>query len=99
MRMFLRKTALSILQGCFLIFSASAASQDYLITTLDVQTGLSDNYVNDVLFDSDNFLWIGTNEGLDFYDGTNILHYDLINPENGRPSVAFSLCADSYGTV
>ena len=99
MRMFLRKTALSILQGCFLIFSASAATQDYLITTLDVQTGLSDNYVNDVLFDSDKFLWIGTNEGLDFYDGTNILHYDLINTENGRPSVAFSLCVDSCGTV
>ena len=99
MRMFLRKTALSILAGPFFIFAASATSQDYLTTTLDVQNGLSDNCVNDVLFDSNNFLWVGTNEGLDFYDGVNILHYDVLNPENGRPSVVFSLCEDPSGTL
>ena len=99
MRMFLRKAALSILAGLFFIFAASATPQDYLTTTLDVQNGLSDNCVNDVLFDSNNFLWVGTNEGLDFYDGVNILHYDVLNPENGRPSVVFSLCEDPSGTV
>ena len=62
MKMIFRKAALSIVQGCFFIFTALAAPQDYLHTALDVQTGLSDNCVNDVLFDSDNFLWIGTNE-------------------------------------
>lgn len=99
MKMIFRKAALSIVQGCFFIFTALAAPQDYLHTALDVQTGLSDNCVNDVLFDSDNFLWIGTNEGLDFYDGGNIVHFDLPDPENGRPSVVFSLCEDPNGTV
>ena len=99
MRMFFRKAALSILQGCFFIFAASANPQDYLTTSLDVQTGLSDNCVNDVLFDSNDFLWVGTNEGLDFYDGINILHYDILDPESGRPSVVFSLCEDPSGTL
>ena len=99
MRMFLRKAALSILAGLFFIFAASATPQDYLTTTLDVQNGLSDNCVNDVLFDSSNYLWVGTNEGLDFYDGVNILHYDVQDPENDRPSVVFSLCEGVHGTV
>ena len=98
MKMFFRKAALSV-AGLFFLFTASAASQDYLSTTLDVQTGLSNNCVNDVLFDSDNFLWIGTNEGLDLYDGVNIVHFDLPNTENGRPSVVFSLCEDLMGTL
>ena len=99
MRMFLRKAALSILAGLFFIFAASATSQDYLTTTLDVNDGLSDNCVNDLLFDSNNFLWVGTNEGLDFYDGVNILHYDVLDPEKESPSVVFSLCEDASGVI
>ena len=38
-------------------------------TRLDMQAGLSDNCVNDVLTDSRDFLWVGTNAGLDLYDG------------------------------
>lgn len=98
MKIIFRKAALSI-AGLFFVFSTDAFAKDYLSTTLDVQTGLSDNCVNDVLFDSENFLWIGTNEGLDFYDGANVVHFNLLNPENGRQSVVFSLCEDSYGTV
>ena len=98
MNMIFRKAALSI-AGLFFIFASGAAAHEHLSTTLDVQNGLSDNCVNDVLFDSDDFLWIGTNEGLDFYDGANIVHFDLVNPENGRPSVVFSLCEDPSGAV
>ena len=99
MRMFLRKAALSILAGLFFIFAASATPQDYLTTTLDVKNGLSDNCVNDVLFDSNCYLWVGTNEGLDFYDGESIRHYDVLDPENGSASVVFSLCEDMSGTI
>ena len=99
MKMFFRKAALSIVQGCFFILSAIAAPQDFLLKTLDVQTGLSDNCVNDLLCDSDNFLWIGTNEGLDFYDGSNIVHFDLLSSENGRASIVFALAEDSYGAI
>ena len=93
-----RKAVLSI-AGLFFLFVAFAAPQEYLSTTLDVQSGLSDNCVNDVLFDSENFLWIGTNEGLDFYEGTNVMHFDLPHPESGRPSVVFSLCEDNSGAI
>lgn len=99
MKMIFRKAALSIVQGCFFILSAIAAPQDFLLKTLDVQTGLSDNCVNDLLCDSDNFLWIGTNEGLDFYDGSNIVHFDLLSSENGRASIVFALAEDSSGAI
>ena len=99
MKMFFRKAALSIMQGCFFLFTAFAVPQDHLSSALDVQTGLSDNCVNDILFDSADFLWIGTNEGLDFYDGVNIVHFDLLDQENGRASVVFSLCEDPAGTI
>ena len=79
MKMFFRKAALSIIQGCFFLFTVYAVPQDHLSSALDVQTGLSDNCVNDILFDSTDFLWIGTNEGLDFYDGVNIVHFDLLD--------------------
>ena len=99
MKMIFRKAALSIIQGCFFLFSALAVPRDHLSSALDVQTGLSDNCVNDILFDSSEFLWIGTNEGLDFYDGANIVHFDLLDQENGRTSVVFVLCEDPSGTI
>ena len=87
------------MQGCFFLFTAFAVPQDHLSSALDVQTGLSDNCVNDILFDSADFLWIGTNEGLDFYDGVNVVHFDLLDQENGRAAVVFTISEDPSGTI
>ena len=58
MKMIFRKAALQW-TGLFFIFASGAAAHEHLSTTLDVQNGLSDNCVNDVLFDSDDFLPAG----------------------------------------
>ena len=99
MKMFFRKAALSIVQGCFFITALCAAPHDFLFTSIDERVGLSDNCVNDVLFDSSHYLWIATNEGLDFYDGQNIVHLNLSNPDNDLPSIVFSLSEDANGTL
>lgn len=93
------KAALSIVQGCFFITALYATPQDYIFTSIDERSGLSDNCVNDVLYDSSHYLWFATNEGLDFYDGQNLVHLDLRNPENNLPSIVFTLNEDSAGTL
>ena len=99
MKMFFRKAALSIVQGCFFITALCAAPCDYLFTSIDERAGLSDNCVNDVLYDSRHYLWIATNEGLDFYDGQNLVHLNLSNPDNDLPSIVFSLSEDANGSL
>ena len=56
----LRKTLPILL---ILVSTLRAGAEDWQITRLDMQAGLSDNCVNDVLMDSRHFLWIGTNAG------------------------------------
>ena len=66
---------------------------------LDTQAGLSNNCVNDVMLDSRRFLWIGTNEGLDFYDGRSLVHLAFPETENITNPVVFSLNEDRFGTI
>lgn len=42
---------------------------------LDVENGLSNNVVNSIEQDSLGFIWVGTEEGLNRYDGTTFLVY------------------------
>lgn len=76
-----------------------AGAEDLQITRLDMQAGLSDNCVNDVLMDSRHFLWIGTNAGLDLYDGCNIAHVAFPSADYATPPVVFILAEDQFGTI
>jgi signal transduction histidine kinase/ligand-binding sensor domain-containing protein len=42
---------------------------------IDVESGLSQNYVNCIFQDYDGFIWIGTEDGLNRYDGVNFIKY------------------------
>ena len=48
------------------VFSQPAINK---VSHLTVQDGLSDRQVNELLLDSRGFLWLGTNNGLNLYDG------------------------------
>jgi signal transduction histidine kinase/AraC-like DNA-binding protein/streptogramin lyase/ActR/RegA family two-component response regulator len=83
----------------FLPCARGAEPQEWQITQLDMHSGLSDNCINDVLVDSKGFLWVGTNAGLDFCDGSNILSVAFPEAANNLQPVVFSLAEDQSGTI
>src|SRR6187549_2543400 len=55
-----------------LIFKSIAAQKPYLyFNRLTTQNGLSHNKVNCIIQDKRGFIWIGTDDGLNRYDGHN----------------------------
>jgi ligand-binding sensor domain-containing protein/serine phosphatase RsbU (regulator of sigma subunit) len=51
------------------------------LKSLNIENGLSQNTVNALLEDKDGFLWIGTDDGLNRYDGQNITIYKHIRSD------------------
>ena len=60
---------------CFLIYLPSAAQELTGNEIFTVKEGLSENVVHCLLQDKQGFLWIGTHEGLNRYDGYGFKKY------------------------
>jgi ligand-binding sensor domain-containing protein len=60
---------------CIILIGLIVQSQDLNFKTLTVNDGLSQHDVSCVLQDSYGFVWIGTYDGLNRYDGFNVLNY------------------------
>jgi PAS domain S-box-containing protein len=56
----------------------SVQSQDLVFGHLSVEDGLSRTWVRSLLKDSRGFLWIGTESGLDRFDGQRIVEYQPV---------------------
>lgn len=54
-----------------------AASSDFHFRHLSVEDGLSSNSINSIIQDKQGFLWFGTDDGLNRYDGTTIKFYPI----------------------
>ena len=68
--------------------SITGSSQDYPIKFLDISDGLSNNSVVTKYQDSDGFMWFGTYDGLNRYDGYNFKVYR--NRINDKNSLSFN---------
>ena len=90
---------LLITLSIFPFSSRARAGAQEAVSQLDMHSGLGDNCVNDVLLDSRHFLWIGTNAGLEFYDGSNMVRVAFPETENAVPPLVFSLSEDNAGVV
>lgn len=79
----------------------SAQSNSYTIERITNEDGLSQNSGLSVLQDSDGFIWIGTGNGLNKYDGTKFTVYK--NDKNDSSSISNnyinSLFEDKEGTL
>ncbi|WP_044212894.1 hybrid sensor histidine kinase/response regulator transcription factor [Saccharicrinis fermentans] len=60
---------------CFFVFSCVALAQEYQVSYLSVNDGLSHNQVTSIIKDNDGFMWFGTRGGLNRYDGYEFKHY------------------------
>jgi signal transduction histidine kinase/ligand-binding sensor domain-containing protein/DNA-binding response OmpR family regulator len=69
-------------------FSSTSYSQDYPVKFLDISDGLSNNSVTTIFQDSDGYMWFGTYDGLNRYDGYNFKVYR--NRINDKKSLSFN---------
>lgn len=94
------KIKLFLLILCFFyIINAEGISAKFENITTD--QGLSQNTVNCVIQDKRGFLWFGTQDGLNKYDGYNLTIYnnDPDNPKSIGGNYIWSLFEDSRGNL
>ena len=81
-------------------FHFSASSQ-YFFKNLNSDAGLSSNSINVIFRDAQGYLWIGTNFGLNRYDGYNMKVYkqDLSKPKSIKNNYINSIIQDAEGML
>ena len=69
------------------------SSVHYYFRTMGIQDGLSQNTVNQLLQDKQGFMWFGTKDGLNRYDGISFREYKKENSRLGGNCIT-ALCED-----
>ncbi|WP_041738863.1 hybrid sensor histidine kinase/response regulator transcription factor [Echinicola vietnamensis] len=85
-----------LLYVCFLLLGLSdafAQKGDYLFGTFTVEDGLSNNSVTAIYQDKEGFIWMGTNSGLNRYDGKEFRVF------RNRPNDTTSLTENSIRKI
>jgi ligand-binding sensor domain-containing protein len=71
----------------------------YLRTTFTVEDGLSSNVVNAILQTRDGFLWIGTDAGLNRFDGTHFTPIYFRGPKSTSQGIVSALAEGPDGDL
>ncbi len=74
-----------------------AAQQPLQYTRLTAENGLSNNSVQCILQDKHGIVWIGTNGGLNRYDGASFIQYSLLSTPALTNNVVTALMQDADG--
>ncbi len=83
----------------WILLAERSFAQPLAFTNITTWNGLSDNFIKSLAVDKDGFLWIGTNEGLNIYDGYSITQLPADeHPEIPGKSINHMLC-DSHNRV
>ena len=90
--------------ACFFITifcQAQSVEEHYYFKNLSIRNGLSENTVNAILQDRKGFMWLGTKDGLNRYDGLSFrkFKHDAANPRSIGNSFITSLYEDFNGNI
>ncbi len=86
----------------FLLFSPSLFAQsDVIFNHLTIEDGLSQSSVTCILQDKSGFMWFGTQDGLNRYDGYNFKMFKIIPDDSSSltSNFIFSIIEDQSGTL
>ncbi len=91
------KTVAAVLHVIWVGASLRAAESGLQFGHLTIEDGLSQNWVLSILKDSQGFLWFGTQDGLNRYDGVRfkVYRHDPNDPKSLPSSVAGALYEDA----
>lgn len=96
----MQKKPILLLLPLLLAWSAGRAQQ-FRMQSLTVADGLSQGYISCLYQDRRGFIWIGTFDGLNRYDGYRIKSFssDLTNPWSLRANFVYSIAEDAQGLL
>ena len=85
----------------FVICNQYVYSDDYFFKNINTDQGLSSNSVNAIFRDQKGYLWVGTNFGLNRYDGYNmkVFKQDISKPNSLNNNYILSLNQDNSGIL
>jgi ligand-binding sensor domain-containing protein/two-component sensor histidine kinase len=86
-----------LILSLFLTLLTQAQNQQLIFDRLTIDDGLSDNEVIDITQDDNGFMWIGTSNGLNRYDGWQFVKFFRTENVNGLPSNRISRLAKMNG--
>jgi ligand-binding sensor domain-containing protein/putative methionine-R-sulfoxide reductase with GAF domain len=93
------KKSLLILTIMLCIFMPAARAQSMLFSRLNTSQGLSENNARSLAIDRNGFLWIGTSDGLNVYDGYSISSFHKEDFPALGSNVILHLITDSRNRV
>ncbi len=87
--------------GFLLFLQTNSFAQEIVFNHLTVENGLSNNKVNTVMQDRTGFIWFGTEDGLNRYDGYNfkIFRHDPSDSNSLSGNSIWSLMEDHKGNI
>lgn len=83
---------------CILLLWTTSFGSSYSDWRFDLLTqydGLSSNQINSIVQDNNGYIWVGTGNGLDRYDGTTFDHFTVGNDQKHlKDAMIYALCVD-----
>ena len=73
-----------ILLIIYLVCGVNLQAQNYTFRNVVMSDGLSGLLVNAIYKDSEGFIWLGTDNGLDRFDGVKVKHFEFRGVDSGR---------------